>query len=38
MPAKRLINGGTMMPLRGEPAVYRSLAGIDGVNARKATD
>ena len=38
MPAKRLINGGTMLPLRGVPAVNRSLEGIDGVNARKATD
>ena len=37
MPAKRLINGGTMLPLRGVPAVYRSLVGIDEVNARKAT-
>ena len=38
MPAKRLINGGTTLPLREVPAVYRSLAGIDGVNARKATE
>ena len=37
MPAKRLINGGTTLPLREVPAVYRSLVGIDGVNARKAT-
>ena len=34
MPAKRLINGGTMMPLRGVPAVYGSLVGIDGVNEK----
>ena len=35
MHAKRLINGGTMIPLRGVPAVYRSLAGIDGVNEKR---
>ena len=32
MHAKRLINGGTMLPLREVPAVYGSLVGIDGVN------
>ena len=34
MPAKRLINGGTTLPLRGVPVVYVSLAGIDGVNEK----
>ena len=45
MPAKRPINGGTMMPLRGfcPPGnggteggivVYGSLVGIDGVNEK----
>ena len=38
MPAKRLINGGTMLPLREVPAVYRSLAGIDGVNEKYPQD
>ncbi len=34
MPAKRLIDGGTTQPLREVPAVYVSLAGIDGVNEK----
>ncbi len=34
MPTKRLINGGTTLPLREVPAVYRSLVGIDGVNEK----
>ena len=38
MPAKRLINGGTTLPLRGVSAIYRSLAGIDGVNEKLIGD
>ena len=38
MPTKRPINFKPTLPLRGGLEVNVSLAGIDGVNAHKATD